>query len=132
MPLVPQPIKMHLVVEVNNSMKSGFSRSFFSPMEKIMSTIASYPRFLTLTCLVLCTLFPTLALAAGIDTGEAAMTSIQSWLNTWIPIACAICIMVCAFAWILHLISIAWAVRVAIGLIFIGSASYLVSLLGVS
>lgn len=77
-------------------------------------------------------LSPVGAFAAGIDTGEAAMTSIQSWLNTWIPVACAICIMVCAFAWMLHLISISWASRVAIGLIFIGSASYLVSLMGVT
>lgn len=97
-----------------------------------MSTIASYPRYLTLIFLALCAFCPMLACAAGIDTGEAALTSLQSWLNTWIPIACAICIMVCAFAWVLHLISIAWAVRVAIGLIFIGSASYLVSLMGLS
>lgn len=75
---------------------------------------------------------PTLTLAAGIDTGQAAISSIQSWLNTWIPMACAVVIVICAFAWILHMISIAWAARVAIGLIFIGSASYLVSLLGVS
>lgn len=97
-----------------------------------MFKVVTFQRFLTLSFFSTVTLFPAFAMAAGIDTGEAAMTSIQSWLNTWIPVACAICIMVCAFAWILHLISIAWAVRVAIGLIFIGSASYLVSLMGVS
>ncbi|MBT0731476.1 TrbC/VirB2 family protein [Rosenbergiella nectarea] len=97
-----------------------------------MSTIQYVKKLSTYSLLCLWAVLPNMTFAAGIDTGEAAMTSIQSWLNTWIPVACAICIMVCAFAWMLHLISIAWASRVAIGLIFIGSASYLVSLMGVS
>jgi len=97
-----------------------------------MLTIQLIKKLVTYSWLCLGGLLPGVAFAAGIDTGEAAMTSIQSWLNTWIPVACAICIMVCAFAWMLHLISISWASRVAIGLIFIGSASYLVSLMGVS
>lgn len=74
---------------------------------------------------------PQLALAAGVDTGESGATSIQTWLNEWIPIGCAIAIVVSAFAWMLHLIPMSWAVRVGVGLIVIGSASYLVSLTGV-
>ena len=76
-------------------------------------------------------MLPEVAMAAGADTGESGATSFQTWLNEWIPIGCAIVIVVCAFAWMLHVISMAFASRIVIGLIIIGSASYLVSLLGV-
>lgn len=78
-----------------------------------------------------CITMPELALASGTDTGEAAATSLQTWLDTWIPIGCAIAIAVSCFGWMLHVIPASFMPRIAFGLIGIGSASYLVSLLGV-
>lgn len=93
---------------------------------------ASLKKYLKMVMLVVfCFSLPEVAMAAGADTGESGATSLQTWLNEWIPIGAAIAIVVCAFAWMLHLISMAWASRVAIGLIVMGSASYLVSLTGV-
>ena len=73
---------------------------------------------------------PELALAAGADTGESSMSSINSWLMTWIPIAATVLIIVSSIAWIAHMLPASWAVR--IGLIVVGSASYLVGLFGLS
>lgn len=93
---------------------------------------ASLKKYLQLAMLVMfCFALPEVAMAAGADTGESSATGIQTWLNTWIPIACAVAIVVCAFAWMLHLIPISWVPRIVFGLIFIGSATYLVSLTGV-
>lgn len=33
---------------------------------------------------------PELALAAGADTGESSLSSVQSWMMTWIPIAATV------------------------------------------
>lgn len=56
------------------------------------------------------------------------MTSLKTWMMTWIPIAATILIIVCAIAWIAHILRADWAVRIVIGLIVIGSVSYLVGL----
>lgn len=74
---------------------------------------------------------PQIAMAAGTDTGESTATSFQTWLDTWIPIGCAIAIIVSCFMWMLHVIPASFMPRIVIGLIGIGSASYLVSLTGV-
>ncbi|MBZ5763333.1 TrbC/VirB2 family protein [Rhizobium sp. VS19-DR104.2] len=68
--------------------------------------------------------------AGGVDTGSSSMTSIQTWMMTWIPIAATILIIVSAIAWIAHLLRADWAVRIVVGLIVVGSASYLVGLFG--
>ena len=47
---------------------------------------------------------PELALAAGADTGESSMSSINSWLMTWIPIAATVLIIVSSIAWIAHML----------------------------
>ncbi|HGF4131618.1 TPA: TrbC/VirB2 family protein [Escherichia coli] len=60
------------------------------------------------------------------------MSSVQSWMMTWIPIAATVLIIVSAIAWIAHMLPASWAVRIVIGLIIIGSASYLVGLFGLS
>ncbi|HAN3098584.1 TPA: TrbC/VirB2 family protein [Escherichia coli O25b:H4-ST131] len=75
---------------------------------------------------------PELALAAGADTGESSLSSVQSWMMTWIPIAATVLIIASAVAWIAHMLPASWAVRIVIGLIIIGSASYLVGLFGLS
>ncbi|MBD4162828.1 hypothetical protein GUH55_12780 [Xanthomonas citri pv. citri] len=48
---------------------------------------------------------------------------------TWIPIAATVLIIICAVACIGHILRADWAIRVVIGLIVIGSSSYLVGLL---
>lgn len=70
------------------------------------------------------------ACAAGVDTGTQSMNSIHSWMMTWIPIAATLLIIVSAIAWIAHLLRADWAVRIVVGLIVVGSASYLVGLFG--
>ena len=80
---------------------------------------------------VLSIALPQIALAAGTDTGESTATSIPTWLSTWIPIGCAIAIMVSCFMWMLHVIPASFIPRIVISLIGIGSASFLVSLTGV-
>ena len=75
---------------------------------------------------------PELALAAGADTGESSLNSVQSWMMTWIPIAATVLIIASAIAWIAHMLPASWAVRIVIGLIVVGSASYLVGLFGLS
>ena len=70
------------------------------------------------------------AFAAGVDTGSTSMASMQTWMMTWIPIAAVVMIIVSALAWIAHLIRMDFAVRLVVGLILIGSASYLVGLFG--
>jgi len=51
---------------------------------------------------------------------------------TWIPLSAVILIVVSAIAWIAHLIRMDWAVRLVVGLIVVGSASYIVGLFGLS
>jgi hypothetical protein len=72
------------------------------------------------------------ATAAGVDTGTSSMTAITTWLMTWIPLSAVILIVVSAIAWIAHLIRMDWAVRLVVGLIVVGSASYIVGLFGLS
>ncbi|HBV4265976.1 TPA: TrbC/VirB2 family protein [Klebsiella pneumoniae] len=90
-------------------------------------------RFLPVAMFMLLALcVPELALAAGADTGESSMNSVNSWMMTWIPIGATILIIVSALAWIGHMLPASWAIRIVIGLIVIGSASYLVGLFGLS
>jgi type IV secretory pathway VirB2 component (pilin) len=50
----------------------------------------------------------------------------NSWLMTWIPTACIIGLIVSALAWMFHMLRLDWAVRLCVGMIVIGSASYIV------
>jgi hypothetical protein len=75
---------------------------------------------------------PELALAGGTDTGADSMNSINEWMMTWIPIAATVLIIICAVAWIAHMLPASWAIRIVIGLIAVGSAAYLVGLFGLS
>ena len=81
---------------------------------------------------LLCIAAPELALAAGgADTGASTGNNIKSWLDTWIPIACTIGVIVSFLVWLFHLISAGFMFRLAIAMVGIGSASYLVSLTGI-
>ncbi|ECH2023032.1 TrbC/VirB2 family protein [Salmonella enterica] len=81
---------------------------------------------------LLCIAAPELALAAGgVDTGASTGNNIKSWLDTWIPIACTIGVIVSFLVWLFHLISAGFMFRLAIAMVGIGSASYLVSLTGI-
>ena len=103
-----------------------FSRPAASPVAAINRAL------LTVWVFVVSFFASSAAFASGTDTGSSSMTSIQTWLMTWIPIAAAILIVVSAFAWIAHLIQAHWAIRIVVGLIAAGSASYLVGLFGLS
>lgn len=70
--------------------------------------------------------------AAGVDTGTSAMSSLQAWMMEWIPIGAALLIIACAIGWIAHLVRADFAVRCVVGLIVVGSASYLVGLFGIA
>lgn len=79
-----------------------------------------------------CVAAPEIALAAGgADTGQSTGNNIKTWMDTWIPIGCTIGVMVSFLVWLFHLISAGFMFRLAIGMIGIGSASYLVSLTGI-
>lgn len=81
---------------------------------------------------LLCIAAPELALAAGgADTGASTGNNIKSWLDTWIPIACTIGVICSFLAWLFHLISPAFMFRLAVSMVGIGSAAYLVSLTGI-
>ncbi|ECY3828454.1 TPA: conjugal transfer protein TraM [Klebsiella pneumoniae] len=81
---------------------------------------------------LLCIAAPELALAAGgADTGASTGNNIKSWLDTWIPMACTIAVIVSFLAWLFHLISAGFMFRLAMSMIGIGSAAYLVSLTGI-
>lgn len=98
-----------------------------------VAPVAAINRAYLMVCAFLMTLSAsTGAFAAGTDTGSSAMTSLQTWMMEWIPLGAALLIIACAVAWIGHMIQAAFAVRVVVGLILIGSASYIVGLLGVS
>ncbi|WP_175983003.1 TrbC/VirB2 family protein [Caballeronia zhejiangensis] len=72
------------------------------------------------------------ATAAGTDTGSSALLSLQAWMMEWIPIGAALLIIACALGWIAHLVRADFAVRCVVGLIVVGSASYLVGLFGIA
>lgn len=81
---------------------------------------------------LLCVAAPELVLAAGgADTGARTGNNIKSWLDTWIPITCTIGVMISFLVWLFHLISAGFMFRLAIAMVGIGSASYLVSLTGI-
>jgi hypothetical protein len=82
--------------------------------------------------LAITSFFSSGAYAAGTDTGSSAMSSLQAWMMTWIPIGAALLIIACALGWIAHLVRADFAVRCVVGLIVVGSASYLVALFGIS
>lgn len=77
-------------------------------------------------------LVSTAASASGTDTGSSAMTSLQTWMMEWIPLGSALLIIACVLGWIAHVVQVSFAIRCVVGLIIIGSASYLVSLFGIS
>jgi len=82
--------------------------------------------------LILAFLASSTAYAAGTDTGSSAMSSLQAWMMEWIPIGAALLIIACAIGWIAHLVRADFAVRCVVGLIVVGSASYIVGLFGIA
>ena len=94
---------------------------------------AAVSRALLMTgTLVLTFLASSIAMAAGTDTGSSALSSLQAWMMEWIPIGAALLIIACALGWIAHLVRADFAVRCVVGLIVVGSASYLVGLFGIA
>lgn len=83
-----------------------------------------------LTCMLM--LVSGFASAAGVDTGSSSMNQLNTWLMTWIPIGAALGIVGVAGAWIFGMVPMSITVRVAIGLIVMGSASYIVGMFGLT
>lgn len=72
------------------------------------------------------------ATTGGVDTGTSSMNALNTWLMTWIPIGAALGIVGVAGAWIFGMVPMSITVRVAIGLIVMGSASYIVGMFGLT
>lgn len=99
----------------------------------VAAFFATASRALPMTwALVLTLLVSSTAMAAGTDTGASALSSLQAWMMEWIPIGAALLIIACALGWIAHLVRADFAVRCVVGLIVVGSASYLVGLFGIA
>ncbi|HGA2320493.1 TPA: TrbC/VirB2 family protein [Pseudomonas putida] len=73
-----------------------------------------------------------MANAAGVDTGSSSMTSIKTWLMTWVPLACTCVIILIALGWMFHMVALNTAARFGAGLLVIGSASYITGLFGLT
>lgn len=67
---------------------------------------------------------------AQVDTATDSLTGIQDWLEGWIPLACFLAIVACGLGWMFNMLRLDLFLRLAGGMILIGSASYLVSLFG--
>jgi hypothetical protein len=51
----------------------------------------------------------------------------KTWLDTWIPLACAVVLAVLCILWWAHVVRADFATRGALAMIGAGSASYIVS-----
>ncbi|MGM0988560.1 MAG: TrbC/VirB2 family protein [Pseudomonadota bacterium] len=63
---------------------------------------------------------------AQVNTAEEGLTNVQDWMQEWIPILATLAIIVSAVAWMSGFMRMDIAVRIVVGLIVIGSASYIV------
>lgn len=72
---------------------------------------------------------PQLAMAQA-ETATSSLNSLKSWMMLWIPLACTIGLIVSALAWMFHMLRLDFAVRLCIGMIIIGSASFIVGWFG--
>lgn len=82
----------------------------------------------TLAFAVLMTAMPALA---QVDTAESSLSNAQDWLNTWIPLACVLVIIGAGLALLAGMLRMDWFIRGTMGMIIIGSASYIVSFFGI-
>ncbi|EIF32257.1 TrbC/VIRB2 family protein [Burkholderia sp. Ch1-1] len=64
--------------------------------------------------------------AFAVDTSSSGLNSLQSWFMIWIPIACALIIIVLGLGLMAHMVKLHQLVYPVAGLIVIGSASALV------
>lgn len=73
-----------------------------------------------------------MAMADGVDTSSSSLTSMKTWLMTWIPLACTIFLIGCFLAIMFHIMRMEHLPRTAFCLIGIGSASYVVGFFGLT
>lgn len=81
-----------------------------------------------LFALVMATMMVSAPALAQVNTAETGLTNIEDWLTQWIPILATLSIIVAALAWMAGFARMDVAIRIVVGLIVIGSASYLVGL----
>ena len=65
---------------------------------------------------------------AQVNTAETGLTNIEDWLTQWIPILATLAIIVAALAWMAGFARMDVAIRIVVGLIVIGSSSYIVGM----
>lgn len=80
--------------------------------------------------LALVSLMVTSPAFAQVDTAESSLSSIQDWLDTWIPLAMVLGIIVGGLTFAFGFLRLDWFVRSTIGMIVIGSAAYIVGFFG--
>ena len=78
--------------------------------------------------LLMATLLMSAPALAQVDTAEEGLQNIEDWMTQWIPILATLAIMAAALAWMTGFARMDLAIRIILGLIVIGSASYLVGL----
>jgi hypothetical protein len=65
--------------------------------------------------------------AFAVDTSSSGLNSLQSWFMIWIPLACALIIIVLGLGLMAHMVKLHQLIYPVAGLILIGSASALVA-----
>ncbi|WP_193061067.1 TrbC/VirB2 family protein [Halomonas sp. 3A7M] len=81
----------------------------------------------TLTFAVLALLMASPAFAQ-VDTASSGLGALETWITTWIPLAATLAVIVIGLGLCFGMGRMDIALRVALGLIIIGSASYIVGL----
>jgi hypothetical protein len=64
--------------------------------------------------------------AFAVDTSSSGLTSVQTWMMVWIPLACAIIIIALGVGLMAHMVKLHQLVYPTLGLIVIGAASTIV------
>ena len=76
--------------------------------------------------LVMASLMVSAPALAQVNTAETGLSNVQDWMQEWIPILATLAVIVSALAWMAGFLRMDIAVRIVVGLIVIGSASYIV------
>lgn len=81
-----------------------------------------------LLAVVMMTLMVSAPAFAQVSTAQTGLTNVEDWLTQWIPILATLAIIVAALAWMAGFARMDIAIRIVVGLIVIGSASYIVGM----
>lgn len=93
-----------------------------------MTNRLSFSLKAVLFTLVMATMMVSAPVLAQVNTAETGLSNIQDWLTQWIPILATLAIIVAALAWMAGYARMDVAIRIVVGLIVIGSSSYIVGM----